>query len=199
MTKTWLDFLDEVRAIAQMGLSYAQNPYDVERYTRLLALSAEKYSEMSGLESAEILNRFRVDMGYVTPKLGCAGAVFNDDGQILLVRRSDNGTWGLPGGWCESQEAPETSIQRELLEETGLEVGVKGLIDVFSRTPSMYGEPHATASLLYHCEMRGGTLTPSHETPEVGFYDPATIEHWHIDHHRRVVRALAWWKNQQRV
>lgn len=184
-----LELLDELRAIAQLGITYATNDYDRTRYQRLLELAAGQYAEITGLDAPHILERFRQDIGYITPKLGVAAIILNDQNHILLVRRSDNGTWGLPGGWCEANESPAESIKREVWEETGLEVEVGRLMQAFTRTPSMYNEPHTTCSLLYRCEVVGGSLTPSDETPEVGFYDYTTIQNWHKDHQRRVIWA----------
>lgn len=192
MAKTLLDLLDELRAIAQLGLNYARNEYDLERYRRLMALAAEHYAEITGLDEAHIIERFRKELGYITPKVGVSGVIFNEDNLILLVRRSDDGTWCLPAGWCEVGEEPVTTMKREVLEETGLEVEVGALIDIFSRTPGMYHEPHASCLLMYYCKVLRGTLTPSHETPELGFYDYTTIDNWHKDHLRRVIRAYEW-------
>ncbi len=55
------------------------------------------------------------------------------DGQIVLIRRRDNGLWGLPGGMVEWGEDVTTSVQRELTEETGLElVKIRRLVGVYS-------------------------------------------------------------------
>ena len=52
------------------------------------------------------------------------------DGRILLQRRTDDGTWGLPGGLLEIGEAPEEAVVREVSEEMGLEIGEVELFDV---------------------------------------------------------------------
>lgn len=197
MTRTILELLDELRAIAQLGLHYAKNEYDLERYRRLMQLAAEHYADITGLDEPEIIARFNKELGYVTPKVGVSGVVFSEDHKILLARRSDDGTWGLPAGWCEVGEEPAFTMKREMREETGLEVEVTALIDTFTRSPSMFNEPHASCLFLYHCHVLGGTLTPSHETPELGFFDYTTIDHWHKDHRRRVVRAYEWLGQQR--
>src|SRR4051794_38200115 len=53
------------------------------------------------------------------------------DGKVLLQRRSDDGTWGLPGGLLEIGEAPAEAAVRETREEMGLEIGEVELFDVF--------------------------------------------------------------------
>ena len=58
--------------------------------------------------------------------------VTNDDGNILLQRRTDNGLWGLPGGAMEIGESIGETIVREVKEETGLEVVPKSIVGVYS-------------------------------------------------------------------
>src|SRR6185503_18435137 len=54
------------------------------------------------------------------------------DGAILLERRADFGTWGIPGGGLDEDETVEQGIAREVLEETGLDVVSTELLGVFS-------------------------------------------------------------------
>lgn len=132
MNKNYLDLLDELRTIAQLGLNYSQNFYDRENYTRLMQLAADSYSEITGLTSNEIKNRFSKELGYITPKIGVSCALFNDDGQLLLEYRSDDKLWGLPGGWVDIGEGPEIAVKRELMEEANLVVEPIEVINVSS-------------------------------------------------------------------
>lgn len=63
--------------------------------------------------------------------VGVAVAVINERGELLLQKRSD-GIWGVPGGFMELGESTEEAGRREVLEETGLEVGKLELVGVFS-------------------------------------------------------------------
>ncbi len=65
-----LDLFDEIRAIGQMGLFYTRDTYDKVRYNRLVELSSQKYSDISGITAEEIKQRFINELGYITPKLG---------------------------------------------------------------------------------------------------------------------------------
>lgn len=192
-----LALLDEIRAIAQLGLNYSQDPYDRERYERLLRLAGREYTALTDLPDEEVQQRLREELGYITPKVGCAAAIFNAQGQALLVKRSDNGKYGLPAGFAEVNQTPQENLRREVREETGLEVEVGSLIDIFCVLPGEYHQPHTLYALLFSCTVTGGQLTPSHETPEVGFYDPATITDWHFDHGKRVAAAYQHWLAHQ--
>lgn len=185
--------LDELRSIAQLGLNYAQDPYDRERYERLLRLAVTEYAAITGLSENEISERFRQELRYVTPKVGCAACIFNEGGEILLVKRSDNGRWGLPGGFCEVNQTPQENMKREVHEETGLEVEVGTLIDVFSVMPGEYGQPNSLYALVFLCKAIGGTLAPSHETPVVGYYNYTAVTDWHTNHRLRAERAYQYW------
>ncbi len=188
-----LAFLDELRAIAQLGLNYSQDHYDRERYERLMRMAAQEYSALTGLTDSAVRERFQKELGYITPKIGCAGAVFNEQGHILLVKRSDNGKYGLPGGYAEVHLSPQDNMRREVWEETGLEVEVGALIGVYYVLAGQFDFPHTTYSLLFDCRVIGGTLTPSHETPEVGFFDHTTVTNWHLNHAERVAGAYQHW------
>jgi 8-oxo-dGTP pyrophosphatase MutT (NUDIX family) len=54
-----------------------------------------------------------------------------EDGRLLAIRRADNGTWELPGGVLELDEAPEDGVSREVWEETGIHVEVDRLTGVY--------------------------------------------------------------------
>jgi ADP-ribose pyrophosphatase YjhB (NUDIX family) len=191
------EFLEELRSIAQLGLCYTQDPYDRERYERLLELAAVEYGKLSGLPDAEIGQRFRAELGHVTPKVGVDAAVFSRDGRVLLIRRVDDNLWCLPCGWAELGETPEESIRREVWEETGIEVEVESLIDVFTRLPGASG-PHTSYHLLYHCIPTGGALSSSAEASKVGYHDYRKVTEWHVDHRQRAERAYQFWLDSVR-
>lgn len=189
-------FLDELRSIAQLGLNYSHDPYDRERYERLMRLAVTAYAAITEIPESELTERFGRELGYITPKVGCAAAIFNEAGQVVLVKRSDNGRWGLPAGFCEVNQTPRQNLQREVREETGLEVEVGHLVDVFSVMPGEYGQPNTLYAIVFLCTVTGGALQPSHETPVVGYFDHHSITDWHFDHQERVERAYQFWLQQ---
>lgn len=67
MKRNYLDLLDQLRAIAQLGINYSKDPYDLERYHRLMELACSEYAELTGLEPASIRERFGRELGYITP------------------------------------------------------------------------------------------------------------------------------------
>lgn len=96
----WLKWAIELQSLAQAGLAYTDNVYDIERYERLRTIAAEMISEGADVPMKKVRELFCNETGYQTPKLDTRAAIFNDEGKILLVHEN-NGAWSLPGGWCD--------------------------------------------------------------------------------------------------
>jgi len=188
-----VEFLDRIRGIAQLGLTYARDPYDQQRYTELLKLATDGYEPLTGLPAAEITDRLRAETGYITAKAGVDGAVFDDTGErLLLIRRADTGTWALPGGWVDPGQTPEDAVVRELFEETRLSVNAGSVIAVSSQLPRPGGSPHTSVHVLYACTITAGTPQTTGEAAELGFHRPADITDWHEDHGQWAAKAMRW-------
>ena len=192
-----LSLLDELQTIARTGLNFASNPYERERYERILELVSRYYGQALDLPPSEVRRRFVAELGYITPKVGAEAAVFDREGRILLVRRSDDGQWCLPCGWVEPNESPEDAAVREAREETGLEVKSGDLVGVFTRKPGMGYGPHTAVAIIYLCKVLGGTLRGSHEAPEVRFWWIEEVPGWHELHRTYAEAARAAWKELQ--
>jgi 8-oxo-dGTP pyrophosphatase MutT (NUDIX family) len=188
-----LGLLEEITAIAQLGLNYSKDPYDRGRYSRLLELAAGEYADFTGFSTDSIRQRFTRELGYITPKIGVQGALFNAEGKILLEQRVDDALWGLPAGWVEAEERPETAIAREFHEETGFIVEPIAILGFNSRLPGDFGQPHTSVHILYLCKCLGGQLQISHESLQMTFLDPSTVKEWHMDHGLQAEKAVQFW------
>jgi ADP-ribose pyrophosphatase YjhB (NUDIX family) len=193
-----LSLVDEVQAIARTGLHYCDDPFDRERYTRLLAAAEREYSAYTGLPTDDVRDRLASDLGYVTAKVGADAAVFDEHDQILLVRRTDDGKWGLIAGWIDVNESPAETVVRELAEETGLHARVERLVGVFFRAAAVTGSAHGAVSIVYLCSIIGGTPRPQpHEVLELAWraIDEVAPDEWH-HHHELLARAAleAHWR-----
>ena len=105
MNPAWLDWAQRLQAIAQTGLTYAADPYDVERYQQIREIAAEIAAAHSDAGFERISGLFADQAGYATPKVDVRGAVFRDD-MILLVKERSDGGWTLPGGWADVGDSP---------------------------------------------------------------------------------------------
>ena len=110
------------------------------------------------------------------PMVGVGGVVV-EDGRALLIRRGSEplrGEWSIPGGTLELGETLEQGVARELLEETGLEVRVGELIEVFDRIYFGNGEPQGRPRFHYVivdflCERIAGEPVASSDVTDVAF------------------------------
>ena len=127
----WLKWAVELQALAQNGLFYGKDKFDLERYERIREIAAEMISFKTDIPIQKVKNLFCNDIGYQTPKIDTRAAIF-EDGKILLVHEA-NGTWALPGGWCDVNISVEENTKKEVKEEAGLDVSVKRVIAVQDR------------------------------------------------------------------
>jgi ADP-ribose pyrophosphatase YjhB (NUDIX family) len=113
-------------------------------------------------------------------RLGCSAAIFDERGRILLTRRADNGQWCLPGGRMESGESVAEACEREVFEETGLNVRVKRLVGVYSHTDQLVvypdGKKAHIVALHFEVEITGGELGLSDETTDFGYFTLQELE-----------------------
>jgi len=172
----WLDWSKRLQAIAQSGLTYAHDPFDLERYKALRQMAAEMLAEGSGLEQAVILGLLEKETGYATPKVDVRGVVFRDD-KLLLVREQSDGKWTLPGGWAEVCASPAENVVREVYEESGFVTRATKILAVFDRSKHPHEPPFAfhVYKLFLLCSILGGTETVSLETDSVGFFGEQEI------------------------
>ena len=129
------------------------------------------------------------------PKVG-AGVLAERDGKVVLVRRAvvpALGSWCLPSGFVEYDEAPTDAAIRECLEETGLKVQLTGLLDVRQYTNDARGPGIV---ILYRGQVVGGEPRPGDDAGEVGFFGPDELPaDIAFATHRRV---LARWQEEAR-
>jgi 8-oxo-dGTP pyrophosphatase MutT (NUDIX family) len=106
--------------------------------------------------------------------------VINDAGELLMIQRSDNGNWAIPGGAMDLGESlPRTAI-RETAEETGVDVAITGLVGIFTdpRHVILYtsnGEVRQEFSVVFTARPIGGAPTPSSESTQVRWIAPDEV------------------------
>ena len=167
----WLDWAKRLQAIAQNGLTFARDPYDIERYTAIREIAAEMIATGSEQDLSLIRNLVTRDLGYTTPKVDVRGVVFRDD-QLLLVRERSDGLWTLPGGWADVCESPVGNVVREIFEESGFETRAMKLLAVFDRSkhPHEPQFPFHVYKMFIRCSIIGGEAKLSSETNAVDFF-----------------------------
>ena len=170
----WLSWAIEIQSLAQSGLAYTDNVYDIERYERLREISAEIIAEKSGIPKERVTNLFCNETGYQTPKLDTRAAIFKDN-KILLVHEK-NGTWSLPGGWCDILQSVKSNTIKEVKEETGLDAEAVSLISVQDR--NKHNTPvyaYGVCKVFVLCRLIGGKFEENIETTEIGYFSLDSI------------------------
>lgn len=170
MNDKWVDFAIRIQSIAQAGLQYGKDPYDKERYEELRSISAEMLSVKTDIPTDKVYELFCNETGYQTPKIDTRAAVFIG-GKILLVHEK-NGTWSLPGGWCDIDQSVASNTVKEVREEAGLDVSAVKLIAVQDwRKHNVINYAFGVIKIFVLCRYESGEFKVNSETTESGLFD----------------------------
>ena len=165
----WIDFAIRLQSIAQAGLQYGKDKYDKERYEEIRSIAAEMISVKTDIPVERVYDLFCNETGYQTPKVDTRAAVFID-GKILLVHEN-NGTWSLPGGWCDVDISVEENTIKEVKEESGLDVTVKRVIAVQDREKhNLPIYAYKVCKIFMQCEVTGGQFKTNIETTGFDYF-----------------------------
>src|SRR5437588_2687916 len=170
-------FVQRVSAIARTGLAFSPHGFDAERYEELLREAAQLSMLLAGASpggAEELFRKWRDSVlggydGYVTTAVGCGAIVFNQDDEILMIKRPTE-RWFYPTGFCDVGCSPAENVAREVREETGLLVTPTRMMGI---TDSLkWGSPaRHLYSILFYCKLQGGEIQPHPlETLDVGFF-----------------------------
>lgn len=165
----WLAWIVELQSLAQAGLTYGKDVYDRERYTRIREISAEMAAHMTELPVETVKGLFCCETGYQTPKIDTRAAIFRD-GKILLVHEN-NGTWSLPGGWCDVNVSVGENTAKEVREEAGLDVIPEKVIAIQDRARHNLPQyAYGVCKIFVQCTVMGGKFEKNNETTEARYF-----------------------------
>ena len=170
----WLKWAIEIQSLAQTGLEYTDNVYDIERYERLREISAEMLAEKTDLSIEKVKDLFCNETGYQTPKIDTRAVIFKDN-KILLVHENNN-TWSLPGGWCDVLESVKSNTVKEVKEETGLDVNAIKVVAIQDR--NKHNKPiyaYGVCKVFILCDVISGEFEKNIETTEIKYFSQDEI------------------------
>jgi len=160
-----------LQAVAQNGLSFSRDPYDLERYELVRRIASEIMAAGSEADIHIISGLFSKEVGYSTPKVDVRGVVFRGD-SLLFVRERSDGCWTLPGGYADICDSPAESVVKEIYEESGYKARPVKLLAVYDREKHAHKPPlpYHIYKLFFLCELEGGAPRTGYETTETAFF-----------------------------
>ncbi|MBI2418002.1 MAG: NUDIX hydrolase N-terminal domain-containing protein [Ignavibacteriales bacterium] len=156
--------------LAQAGITYSRNEYDLERYEELKQI-AQKLFSIANEEPIGLVEKILFpEHGYVTPKVDVRGIIIRGN-KILLVKEKSDGKWCPPGGWADWGYTPAQVVEKEVREEAGMIVKAAKLLAVFDKCK----HPHPRDifyiyKMFFQCEILSDTMTSGTETLDVAFF-----------------------------
>lgn len=172
MDQPILDTALRLKTIADIGLLYATNDYDKERYAEIKELSLQLLSTMSGNSLESLKEYFPLVADYPTAKVDIRGLVLSADKKILLVKESADKKWSLPGGWADVGYSPKETIIKEVKEETGLDVAPQKLLAVFDKKMHAHPpQPFYVYKMVFYCELLSNSIQKGFDVLDVQYFE----------------------------
>lgn len=170
MEPKWLEWAKELQAIAQAGLTYSKDVYDLERFERIRELSTEIVSSHTEVTQTTLKDLFVNETGYATPKADVRAVIFKED-KLLLVRERSDQRWALPGGWGDIGLTPSEVVVKEIKEEAGFDVKATKLLAILDKKCHPHPpSPYHVYKIFIQCEIVGGDAEGGIETDAVRFF-----------------------------
>jgi len=188
---------DRLRDVSAQGLRFADNHYDQIHYRAIQDIAMEMYALAAG-ETVESIEPLR-DTLFTrhTPLTAGDAAVIDSAGRILLMQRTDNQKWAMPGGGLEVGETPTEGVVREAFEETGVHCQAVALVGVFDSRLWGFISRHHFYAFTFLCRPIGDIPPHFHsdETLDTGWFTEDTLpEGIHDGHASRIPMAFRAWR-----
>lgn len=122
----WIDWAIKLQSIAQAGLYYTKNEFELERYKQIRDIAYQILESHSDIEIKKINDYFKPEIGYKTPKLDSRSVCFKND--KLLLAQEKSGEWAIPGGWVDIDQTLSQNLIKEAKEEAGADIEPKFVI-----------------------------------------------------------------------
>jgi ADP-ribose pyrophosphatase YjhB (NUDIX family) len=175
MEQKWLYWASQLQSIAQAGLTFCADRYDLDRYEKIKSIAIEILHEYTDIDHKKIRELFASETGYQTPKVDIRASVFKGD-KILMVREKVDGAWSLPGGWADVNTSVSESVIRECLEEAGAIVKPRRIIAIHlgnKHNNPLF--PYTIYKIFVECELVENSFKNNTETLEAGFFDAGKL------------------------
>ncbi len=168
----WFAIAREIQALVQNGLTYTENPYDVERYEALQVVASKIMAHGFSIEPVDAHDAVKELRGYVTPQVDVRGAIFRGD-TVLMVQEKSDQKWTLPGGFADVNITPAENVVKEIEEEAGVTARATKLVGVYDsrqHTPLATQRFRHIYKLFFLCDLVSGRPSPGMETQGADFF-----------------------------
>lgn len=170
MTSELLNSQRQMLALIQSGLHYTKEPFERDRYEKLEQILLEQMATTTNTKVADLTAALTQDQGYITPKADVRALIVKNQ-QILMVQDKPTGEWSLPGGFADVGYTPTENIIREVFEETGLQVTVQGLLDIFDTAKRTdIPQPFQYYKMVFACQPVAGHFAENIETEQIAYF-----------------------------
>ena len=142
------EILGAVADLAKTSLAAVTNPYEIERQHRI--------ADLCGRTVEAALAHPRIDCGDLAARCvstGADAAIFDAEGRLLVIKRTDTGQWAVPGGAAEVGEPVGLAAVREAFEETGVDVELAGLSWAFDKRDTNLGDSRMPMIMSFTARM----------------------------------------------
>lgn len=166
-----LEHIKQIHSLSEIGIHYAHNDFDLERYREISTLCLAILSDISGMAMEDLKIRMTDGIGYKTPKVDIRAVVFNDQGHLLMVREKIDGCWSVPGGWADIGYTPSEVAVKETREEAGVEVKPERILAILDKKRHEHpADIYYVYKIFIECRITGSTDKKTDETDEVGYF-----------------------------
>jgi ADP-ribose pyrophosphatase YjhB (NUDIX family) len=167
-----IEQLKRINAISELGLLYANNQYDIERFEELKAISLTLFSLISGEHIEKVKVFFPKEKEYPTVMVDVRAMILSADNKVLLVKEKLDDCWSLPGGWADVGFSPREIIAKEVKEETGLHIVPTRVLAIFDKKMHPHPcQPYYVYKMVFHCEPTTFALQEGFDILGVQYFD----------------------------
>ena len=195
---------DKLRDISATGLMFASDTYDRERSEKIQEIAMSMLAFVTDTDISQLMPLKENLFSRPTPLVSGDAAIINKSGNILLIQRSDNELWAMPGGFFEVGESPSVGVLREAFEETGIKCEVRSLVGVFDSLFTGLSFPLQLFQMVFLCEPVAdeNISVPSHkhETLDIRwFFEDSLPSNLDPNHTSRIAESFRVWRGDNKA